>query len=98
MFFKKEKKFIDRKHISGTPLIRSPMGQKKLALLTEWPYLRGFFTRKCMAVFARRRACRTTEVAVRRGFTLMFFNNHVFAGLSLIQCFCRSNIAVYRSA
>ena len=33
---------------SGTPLIRSPMGQKKLAVLT-----RGFFTRKCMAVFAR---------------------------------------------
>ena len=33
---------------SGTPLIRSPMGQKK------WPYKRGvFFTRKCMAVFAR---------------------------------------------
>ena len=33
----------------GTPLIRSPMGQKTLAVLT-----RVFFTRKCMAVFARR--------------------------------------------
>ena len=33
---------------SGTPLIRSPMGPKNLAVLT-----RVYFTRKCMAVFAR---------------------------------------------
>ena len=42
---------------SGTLLIRSPMGQIKFALLTGWPYQRGFFfffTRKCMAVFDRR--------------------------------------------
>ena len=37
------------KHVSyaitytGTPLIQSPMGQIKFALLTGWPYQRGFF-------------------------------------------------------
>ena len=69
------------KHVSyaitytGTPLIQSPMGQIKFALLTGWPYQRGFFslTRKCMAVFDRRpkKSGRDNEVAVRRGFTVL---------------------------
>ena len=35
---------------SGTPLIRSPMGQKSLALLTSDGINEGFFTRKCVVV------------------------------------------------
>ena len=40
---------------SGTLLIiQLPIGQKNLAVLKGWPYLRGFFlTRECMAVFTR---------------------------------------------
>ena len=43
MFFNKKRNSLTEKIYSGTPLIRSPMGQKNLAVLTEWPYLRGFF-------------------------------------------------------
>ena len=35
---------------SGTPLIRSPIGQKNLALLTGDRIKEGFLTRKCTAV------------------------------------------------
>ena len=35
----------------GTPLIRSPMGQKNLAVLTGDHINEGIFTRKCMAIW-----------------------------------------------
>ena len=50
------------RYYSGTPLIRSPRGQKKLALLT-----RVFFTRKCMVVLP---SGSNNEVTVRRGSTV----------------------------
>ena len=53
---------------SGTPLIRPPLGPpKKLAVLKT-----GFFTRKCMAVFARKpkTSGHNNEVAVRRSSTV----------------------------
>ena len=37
---------------SGTPSIRSPMGQKTLAVLRGDRTIEGFSTRKCMVVFA----------------------------------------------
>ena len=38
---------------SRTPLIRPPIGSKKLAALTGGRINDGLFTRKCKAVFAR---------------------------------------------
>ena len=37
------KQGLERLYSSGTPLIRTPMGQKKMAVVTGWPYLRGYF-------------------------------------------------------
>ena len=56
------------RYYSGTPLIRSPRGQKKLALLTGC-----FFTRKCMVVLP---SGSNNEVAIRRGSTVHPFWNH----------------------
>ena len=57
---------------SGTPLILSPIGQKKLAVLTGDRINKGFFTRKCMAVLpGSQKSGRNNEVTVRRGFTVL---------------------------
>ena len=65
---------------SGTPLIWSLMGQKKIAVLTGDRIIEGFFTRKCMAVLpgGQKRGqitkwpyCCITAVAKRRGFTVL---------------------------
>ena len=51
------------RYYSGTPLIRSPRGQKKLLTLLTG----GFFTRKCMVVLP---SGSNNEVAIRRGSTV----------------------------
>ena len=54
---------------SGTLLIRSPMGQKNLAVLTEWPYGRAFFHEKMYGGFcqAAKTNGRNNEVTTRGG-------------------------------
>ena len=62
------------KHVSyaitytGTPLIQPPMGQIKFALLTGWPYQRGFFLQENVWRFL---TGGQKQVAVRRGFTVL---------------------------
>ena len=53
---------------SETPLIRSPMGQKKFGRIND-----GFFYKKMYGGFckAARKRRRDNEVAVRRGFTVL---------------------------
>ena len=60
VFVPAQKLPVLHKYYSGTQLIRSPIGQKNLAVLT-----RVFFTRKSMAGFARRpkKSSRNNEVA-----------------------------------
>ena len=49
------KQGLERLYSSGTPLIRTPMGQKKNGRINGLAvFTRVFFTRKCMVVFARR--------------------------------------------
>ena len=81
MFFNKKRNSLTEKIYSGTPLLRSPMGPKNFAVLTEWPYLRGFFfTRKCMAVFARRQSTVAviTKLPYYRGGRKAEFHCNVF--------------------
>ena len=48
----------------GTPLIRSPMGQKHLAVLIGWPYWQGFFLQENVWSFsqAAKKSGRNNEV------------------------------------
>ena len=57
---------------SGSPLIRPPSGQKKLAVLTGWPFNEGFFYKKMYGSFfqAAKKSDHNNEVAVRRGSTV----------------------------
>ena len=67
MFFNKKRNSLTEKIYSGTPLLRSPMGPKNFAVLTEWPYLRGFFFYKKMYggfCQAAKYSGRNNEVAV----------------------------------
>ena len=43
MFFNKKRNSLTEKIYSGTPLLRHQWAKKNFAVLTEWPYLRGFF-------------------------------------------------------
>ena len=46
--------YFEEPYYSGTTLVRSPSGQKKLAVPRRGDHINdGFFTRKCMDVFAR---------------------------------------------
>ena len=62
------KQGLERLYSIGAPLIRSPMGHKKIGHVKGVAVLtRVFFTIKCMAV---------NEVAVRRGFTVLILGNN----------------------
>ena len=91
MFFKKENKFINRKNIKWNPVNTVTNGPKTFGRINGVAvFTRVFFLQENVWRFlsgGQKKVAVITRFAVRRGFTVMFFNNHVFARLSLIQCF-----------
>ena len=82
MFFNKKRNSLTEKIYSGTPLLRSPMGQKKFFRINGVAVFTRvfFFTRKCMAVFARRQSTVAviTKLPYYRGGRKAGFHCNVF--------------------
>ena len=89
---KEVKKLISCWKYGGTPLIRSPMGQKNLAVLTGDRIDKGFFDKKVYSIQSRQTARRPKKVAVitrwlyyRGGRVILFFPRNAFLRADLLR-------------